>query len=295
MAKGAKKEKKIKTLFDDDNYKNALDFCASSGLEYEIIRSNYTLEIRSSFFNISFIQKQHSEKAFIAKAKILKDIKGTGYKTPEIDKEDLVYFNFAMPERLKKGKHTIYNIDIKSAYANVLKRHGLISGKTFYFMSKLSKANRLMCVGALAAKKKIFLMKGDETVSCRTEILESENWFYFCVLKVNEIMNIARNEIQADFLLYWVDGIFFDNQENAKKIGLILEKMGYNYSYDICTEFEYIENEKEKKISYIKGEKRIVAESGKVLNRKILSLPKKNDQVDEFLIKLLNNYTNELK
>jgi len=50
----------------------------------------------------------------------------------------------------------IFNIDIKSAYATILKNDGLITQKTFDFINRLPKQERLTAVGMLAGKKNIF-------------------------------------------------------------------------------------------------------------------------------------------
>lgn len=267
----------IKSLYNADNYKDVIAFCEAAKLPYTLIESNYTTKIVSSFCNISFIQSEMHKKAFIAKSMIVKDITATGLEPPDINKNDLSYFNFTMPERLKQGSHTIYNIDIKSAYANVLKNHSLISPRTFYYMTRLSKTQRLACIGMLAATKEIMEMVGNEVIERRKEVLPTENWFYFCVQRTNELMNACRSLITRDFLFYWVDGIFFDNERNAKAVGELLQGKGYKYSFDVCTDFKYHEDDKGRRIEYFKGEE-----------KKKLFLPKKNSGVDEFLIKFLS-------
>jgi hypothetical protein len=267
---------KIRTLFSDDNYERYVRLAESANENYKLTLSNYTASIESDFLNISFRQEDKGNDAFIASAMIKRDILATGLAPPDINPDELVYFNFSIPEKLKRGKHEIYNIDLKSAYASILANHSLISHKTNKYLSNLSKPDRLACVGMLAAKKEVYYMHGDSVLKHETIVLSTRSWFYFCVKRTNEIIDKCRDVLGRDFLFYWVDGIFFDNIKNADKVRKILDKLGYRYSFETCTDFEYTETKKSKKVNYLKdGEP------------KELYIPKKNKDVDEFLIKFL--------
>jgi len=272
----ARKPAKAKTLFVEDNYKKYLKLCAASGLPYKIIESNYTLSIESDFCNVTFMQNVMNKKAFIAGAMIKRDIKETGLEPPEFDAGEMSYFNFApIPEIINCGK-TIYNIDIKSAYANVLNNHSLIQPKTFNYMKTLIKKDRLACVGMLASSKDIYECVGNEELSYINETKDTKNWFYFCVEMINKIMEEIRRKI-GSFLFYWVDGVFFENKKDADLIMNILDGLGYNYSFEICTDFNYSDDGKQQKLTYYKAD-------GKL---KVLTLPKKNNEVDKFLLEFL--------
>lgn len=272
---------KLRSLFNGDNYQQYLDFCAQTGLPYTIIESNYTLEIQSDFCNIYFMQNVMNKKAFIAGAKIKRDIKLTGLKKPEINNSDLRYFNFneiALPLINKP----VYCIDIKSAYANVLKNSALITDNTFKYMANLDKKDRLACVGMLASKKDHFNMVGNDCIDTFTIRNENENFFYYCVDTTHRIMNLCKKEIGHDFLFFWVDGIFFQGAENIPIIQRILTEKGYKYSLDGCSEFQFIDTDTEKKIIYYKNEE-----------KKEVFLPKRNNEIDHFLINFLNLHPNK--
>ena len=274
-----KRFKGIKSLFDDTNYKDDLLFCEATNKPYIIEESNYTLKITSAFLNRYYLQNVRSPFCFAVGKMIVKDIEATGLTAPEINKSDLKYFDFNVPDKLKKGLtiKNIYNIDIKSAYAKVLFNHSLITPRTFKFMANLEKPDRLAAVGMLAAHKEIFEVIGRETINSYSEICEHQNWFYFCVTRTNEIMNKVRELLGNSFLHFWVDGIFFDNPKHIKKVENYLTSIGYDYSYNECHNYTYFEDNKGERVSYFVDGK-----------EKILFLPRKNNEMIKFLIKFLS-------
>lgn len=269
------RQQKLKSGFSEENYRDYLNFCKSTGLPYTVLKSNYTLEIVSEFCNIKFAPNM-GKKAFIAGAMIKRDIKNSGVVAPDIDSEKLTYFNFAPDSRLMTCDKEIYNIDIKSAYASVLYQHSLITTKTANYLKTLSKKDRLACVGMLAAKKEVFTMVAGKPLTATKIINENAPFFYFCINRTNEIMHKCQMEIGHHFLFYWVDGIFFNGANNVPKVCAVLDKLGYRYSVDVCKDIVYSDSGKCRRLSYNKGDE-----------KKELSLPKKNNSVDEFLINFL--------
>ena len=145
-----KKQKAQKSLFStkeegDRNYRDMLELCKISQMPYRVIKSTYTMRIESDFMNIHFVKSFMSDKAFIAAQMIKKDIKEKGILPPDIDMDGLKYFQFNQPDNLRNAPENVYNIDLKSAYANVLMNNGVISQKTFDFMKTLMKKDRLAC------------------------------------------------------------------------------------------------------------------------------------------------------
>lgn len=275
----AKRFSGTKTLFDETNYKDILQFCESVNLPYRVTESNYTLKIESSFCNRYFLQNVRSGFCFAVGKMIIRDIKATGLVAPEVNKFDLKYFNFNVPDKIKKGLHVgeVYNIDIKSAYANVLYNHSLVSEKTLRYMGMLAKEDRLAAVGMLASHKEIFEILGTEVLHSYSEISDMRDWFYFCVNRTNEIMQTCANFMGNDFLHFWVDGIFFENKKHAEKVGNYLNSIGYKYSFETLTDYTYFEDNKGERVEYYKdGEK------------KQLFLPKKNSEVIKYLVDFLN-------
>jgi len=276
--------KPIKVLFSNGNYKFYLNLIKKANLPYKLTRTNYTLDIESEFCNIYFMTNVMSDKAFKCGACIKKDIRLSGMELPVIERSELKYFNFNHADILSRtnGKE-IYNIDIKSAYANALNNNKLLSEKTYNFLKSLSKKDRLAAVGMLAARKDIFTFDNtDKCIEHEKKVKDTENWFYFCVLEIQKLMLDIKQMIGNDFLFYWVDGIFFTNENNRFEIEAYLSSKGYMNSYDKCTDFNYTETENNKFLTYNKPDGKGGTEN------KRLELPKENKAVNEYLLKLLN-------
>ena len=155
------KPKFLKLLFDETNYQMYMKFIHSAKIPYTITRSNYTLKIESEILNVHFMQNVMSKKAFMCGAMVQADLKKSGVEMPEINRAELDYFSFNIPDILRKKEgETIYNIDIKSAYANALNVNKLLSEKTYNYLCSLSKKDRLAAVGMLASRKDVFYQIG---------------------------------------------------------------------------------------------------------------------------------------
>lgn len=276
-----KKQKKVKVLFNENNYQHFVSLIQQSKLPYTIIRSNYTLEINSSFLNIYFMQEEMSKKAMICGQMIKKDLSICGIEMPEIERDQLKYFDFNYEKIIHSHDGYFFNIDIKSAYATALKQ--LISPKTFSYLCSLPKKDRLAAVGMLASRKDLFFYDpAGVCVNHEKQVKETADWFYYCVLEIQKLMDDIIALIGTDFLFYWVDGIFFRTLDNRDKIEAYLKEKGYENSFDQCFNFKYYENGNTKHISYKKFN-----ENGNH-DFKILHLPKLNKDVDKYLFKLLN-------
>ena len=189
------KRKKPKFFLTETSHKNITDIIFLTKQPFAIIQSNYTYEVISKAFkedgttpivHAKFVQNMMSTNAMIAGAVIEKEIKEKGVEPPEIDKFNLRYNKFSKLEVLHKANETIYCIDIKSAYLQVLYNEGLIKKQTFENTQKLSKKDRLAAVGLLATNKTI--MHHDETgeeIAIENEQKEYAPFFFLCIMKVN--------------------------------------------------------------------------------------------------------------
>lgn len=268
----------IKSLHTQDNYKMYLNLIRSLKIPHKITRSNYTLKIESEFLNIHFTPRM-DENAFKVSNMIKRDLKVCGMEMPDINKRELKYFNFAHEEILRRSEgKTIYNIDIKSAYASNLMANKIIAKDTYNYMSTLSKKNRLAAVGMLAAKKEVLCYDDSGICISHDRIVKpTENWFYWCVQETQNLMLDIKDITGHDFLFYWVDGIFFNNKDHTQKIANYLFNKGYRYSFDVCEDFKFSEVNGYRELSYSK-------EGG----RKILNMPAVNYDANNFLLKFLN-------
>lgn len=266
----AKKEKTLTVMFDEDNYQYYMQLIKKIGCPYKISRSTYTLTIQSECVNIKFIQNMQTQRAFMAGNMIKSNVK----EKPKPIVDDVKYFDFNSESILKRArKQQVYNIDIKSAYANALKNNGYITDKTFGMLATLSKKDRLASVGMLASKKCIteYTNTGNAVVYYE-QIADTAPFFFFCVQAINKIMEEIRQAIGSDFLFYWVDGIFFTG-ERKEEIEAIMFKYGYSFSFCKIDNLNIIETNKIKTLVYTKEQ-----------DTKTLSLPNYNKKRLRYLI-----------
>ncbi len=231
------KEKKTKCFQNIETAKAYFDMLKISGKRFEVIISNYTTEYKG-YFNMHFISEEKSNRVFAAFSKIKSDVtKWSANEMPEIDKSALLYFD---SYRFKKDLHLshVYNIDLKSAYATVLFNDLFISEETFKYISKLPKMDRLACVGMLASRKEIFRYdESGDMYENEKRVSEMEGYFYHCVERVSKIMQDVKDIVGNKYLFTWVDGIYFDGEENLEKVSKYLEEINYKHSVDLLNDF----------------------------------------------------------
>lgn len=120
---------------------------------------------------------------------------------------------------IKKDKPTIYNVDLSAAYPTALKNLGLITDRTFRYLMKLNKLDRLASIGMFASKKTIYTIKEGEFVNVDTEESQWKNIFYLPAYITDEVMKHCRDTIgEQDFVFYWFDGIYFTGKKHFKTL-----------------------------------------------------------------------------
>lgn len=148
-------------------------------------------------------------------------------------------------------------------------------------MCSLSKQDRLAAIGLLASTKDV--INYDSKCECidfnKVEKLTA-NWFYFCVLEIQNLMLAIINEIGSDFLFYWVDGIYFKGIENKHKIEQIIKDKGYSNSFEKIFNLKYREFKSEKVLFYER------LKNGEVEHKR-LNLPTINKEANKTILKLL--------
>lgn len=177
-----------------------------------------------------------SNQTFAAYAKVKKDVKEK--IPPDINKEELVYFDHDFRESCSIDR--VYNIDLKSAYATILYKDGVISLDTFEYLSRLPKHDRLAAVGMLASKKKSFTFNKSGSITTYEETISKlENFFYYAVQRTFEIMCDLRVVLGENYLFTWVDGIYFrPSLERLIKCEDYLRRIGFKYSEEVLTDWQ---------------------------------------------------------
>lgn len=127
----------------------------------------------------------------------------------------------------------IYQIDIKSCYASILRNSELITPETFEYIAALSKENRLASIGMLASKKNIF--EFDETGNVKEHtVIKSEysDYFFYCVQETYRIMDECKYILGDDFLFIWVDAIYFSG--NVEKAQSVMQYFADEHKLESC-------------------------------------------------------------
>lgn len=127
---------------------------------------------------------------------------------------------------VQKDKPPVYNIDLTAAYPTALLNMGLISEKTFRYLMRLDKMDRLACIGMFASRKTVYTIKAGEFMNVTTEESEHKNIFFLPAYITDEIMKSCRQQIgEQDFLFYWFDGVYFTGKKHFAHLEEILTEV----------------------------------------------------------------------
>lgn len=240
------------SLLRKNNARAYMQFLKDTDIPFTMICSNYTVAFVAEGLERKFVNSMQSNRTFAAYSKLKSDV--SKKPVPKINLEKIVYFihDFKKTERIGD----VTNIDLKSAYATVLYKDGVISKDTYDYISALKKQERLAAVGMLAARKKIFNFDTGKVISYSEKVSETSNFFFFAVKRTGEIMNDIRGICGDNYLFTWVDGIYFKPcPEIQKRISDYIEKIGFKYSVDHLRNFNVTVDDKRVKVDFDKLEK----------------------------------------
>lgn len=153
------------------------------------------------------------KQVFAAYAKIKSNVKDK--PIPNIDRSNLIYYQHNFKSSF--FAHSVWNIDLSSAYATCLFNRSIIKEDTFKYLLRLPKQSRLVSVGMLASRKKIFTYKEGALLDYSENVSEYAPFFYLAVKETFEIMSELKRIIGQDYLFTWVDGIYFRPNELAQQ------------------------------------------------------------------------------
>ena len=210
-----------------------MQFLIESKQDFSVRSSTYSTTITLPNGNkLKFFKNKYEDHVFIANKMILKDMKEKK-NVDQILSGDYKKINYDSKNGLEPFQGTnIINIDITSAYATTLANHGLITKKTFDFIQKLKKFERLPAIGMLARKSMVFTYQQGTCVDTEIDLSKDAQVFYFLIQKVEEAMQEAKAIADEFYLFHWVDGIFIDGNIDKKKLAQI-ENVFKKYNYAI--------------------------------------------------------------
>lgn len=243
-----------------------------------IILTNYTIEIKTENNQFKGIKSEKPTKIFIMSKQIKKDIQNAVqlnlFELPKSVSRDAVHF-YQVGNTKTKDKEVFY-IDIKNAYPTVLFNHGLVSKKTFDQLMRSSKTDRLAAIGSLAARKNVFELEDGQVKEFLVIRSEWENYFWFAVRIIEEMMKELA-VIAGDYFIYsWVDCIYLSGDTPLNilnEIQKIILNKSYYCTVSIGKKFSIVENERTFFVSFVDEKDK----------EKIFRFPKSNSEFTRVL------------
>lgn len=247
-----------KYILDKDNLNNYLNLAIISGLNFELIVSNYTAKIEckeNEILNVQFVKEEKSHLFFAYYKELKKEVEEyLKTNTLFLDNETR-YFDVASKKDFVKKE--ILNIDLSSAYLYILFNKKIISETLFNKLNKMKKLDRLGVVGMLASKKNKYYYIGGELQDLEIiNNVELSNVFFYCVQETYRIMRTLKNICGNSYIFSWVDGIYFEKEKSADILIELINYLDINkYPFKIETlqNFMYNKYNGNANISYLKN------------------------------------------
>ena len=213
--------------------------------------SNYTTLFESKYDYVHFLKNAQNRKVFSAYNKLKANIQQL---PKEVNMKFIKYYqtNFK-PENFYADK--IYQVDIKSCYANILNNNNIIDKTAFDYLYTLEKPERLAAVGMLASKKNVFEFDNNgKCISHEVQINPYADYFFYCVQETFLIMNEAKDILGKNFLFSWVDAIYFTGgtTQADKVIKYFKDVWKLDATFAILNQFEIEMREDFYRLRYIK-------------------------------------------
>jgi hypothetical protein len=222
-------------LMRGDSVNDFIELLVKQKSDFQLRCSNYTMQVVVADSKYNYIKEEQSNAAFAAFSKLKHDL-GTK-KRPNIQAGDVSYFihNFKEPLFIER----VINIDLKSAYANILFNDGLISKPTATYLKGLKKKDRLAAVGMLASKKEVYDFENGEPGKMYEERSDFSPFFFYAVKRTSEIMGELKKICGNSYLFTWVDGIYFLPDPGVKeKCQAFLKGINFPSSCEYLKEFD---------------------------------------------------------
>ena len=167
-----------------------------------------------------------------------KDLYRNFYNNPNLHDLEINFKGFTKKKNkvlytsLKEGQ-SFYNIDLNSAFWQVLHNLGYINSKFFNKYQNLSeyKMAKRLCVSFLARKNKKTYCNLEESyvITCEIDVLER---VYDNVRNYLHCLFVNMT-LEMDFISYNIDSISV-TPENLPKVKLILDNLNLQYKYTFC-------------------------------------------------------------
>lgn len=246
----------MKLLRKPENIDEIVNLFNKWGDSYRIHHGTYSTIIETENGKIKFAGTKFSNRVFMAAKMVTKDVlnseRGPLIMQSVFPRNNYGNNNNLQPFRAKR----ILNIDISGAYASCLKVNELITDKTFNYLQKLKKDERLPAVGMLARTFTVFTYECGELTDVEVQRAATAQVFFYLIAEINNVMQAVEYELGKYFYFYWVDGIFFSYDTPGhivKAVEAILQDRGYRFKYESVENFSLKRNRDIYTISMIKN------------------------------------------
>ncbi len=232
--------------------KQLVDFHKGFKIPFKMSVSNYTCLFKSKLDYIHFLKQAQNRKVFSAYNKLKANIQQL---PKEVNMQFIKYYQTDF--RINNFyADKIYQVDIKSCYANLLYNNHIIDKASIDYLYTLEKPERLAAVGMLASKKEIFEFDSKGNCFHSKQINPYSDYFFYCVQETFLIMNEAKEILGKNFLFSWVDAIYFTGgrTEADKIIKYFKDVWNLESSFAILNQFEVEMREDFYRLRYIKND-----------------------------------------
>ena len=221
------------------------DMWDTMNIPYTMKHGTYTTTLESKMGKHKFMVNQYSNRVFIARNKVLKDIKDNEL-AKQIMQGDYSTKNFGYNDSLgNMNESEVLNIDISSAYPHAIYNAGLITKETFDYLNSLKKSEKLPCLGMLASSYLKFNYENGKVKNIVNHREPTAQIFFSLIQEVNDVMEECKWILGEKYIFHWVDGVFFKRDTSVKKINQvekIFENLNLPIKYESVKQFQIRKN-----------------------------------------------------
>jgi hypothetical protein len=228
------------------------------GIPYKLKQGTYTTTLESELGKFKFFSNDFPKRVFMASNMIKKDVKES-LQAAEIMNTKHIKMNYGSKKDVDNIiTKDVLNIDLTGAYVQALWHTGIIQEKTYQYLLKLPKMERLPAIGMLATSYvELFYEKG-KCVSFKPHRAETSEIFFHLIDEINFVMRDIEYMLGDDYIFHWVDGVFFKKETDNKKIQNVenfLLELDYPYKYESVETFKVRKQEDVVRIEMYKNNK----------------------------------------
>jgi hypothetical protein len=228
------------------------------GIPYKLKQGTYTTTLESELGKFKFFSNDFPKRVFVAANMIKKDVKESS-QAAEIMNTKHMKTNYGSRNDVATIiTKDVLNIDLSGAYVQALWHTGIITEKTYRYLLKLPKMERLPAIGMLATSYVELFYESGKCVSFKPHRAETSEIFFHLIDEINFVMRDIEYMLGDDYIFHWVDGVFFRKETANKKIQNVenfLLELDYPYKYELVETFKVRKDEDVVRIEMYKNNK----------------------------------------